>query len=65
MTQENFQVDQFVLEHCFHRLERNGEVYYWRECVQRPDMRPDEVGYIVLFSNGDHFHTYHNPVNFL
>lgn len=60
-----FGIDPFVLEHCFHKLERNGETYYWRECVQRDGMRPDEVGYMIIYSDGEHLHTYNHPEGWL
>lgn len=66
-----FTIDQFVLDNCFNRIEYTYAdqdtplVYYWRECVERNGMRPDEVGYIVVYPDGEHLHTYHYPPTFL
>lgn len=58
-------IDTFVLDSCFNCLIRGSEVYYWRECVQRNGMQPDEVGYVIVYADGSHLHTYHHPESFL
>lgn len=51
-----FVVDQFVLDNVFNKLvQSNGDTIYWRS------VRGDCNGYIVLFQDGEHFHTYDFP----
>lgn len=52
-------IDQFVLDNVFNRIERDGKIFYWRECAG------DQEGYIVIYSDGSHHHTYVNPENWL
>lgn len=58
-------IDQYVLNLCFHKIEKDGEIYYWRECIQREDMSPDEVGYMIIYEDGEHIHTYRYPPDIL
>lgn len=58
-------IDPFILDCAFHKVDRAEGPVYWRECVQRDGMRPDEVGYMVVWPDGSNLHTYHYPPNFL
>lgn len=59
----NYVFDQFVLDHVFESFDtEDGRVYY-RDCVLRDDMNHGEQGWIVVFPDGNHIHTYKNPEN--
>ena len=46
---------QFVIEHVFNKyITKDNETIFWRECI-------DGSGYIVLFSDGEHYHSYRHP----
>lgn len=51
-------IDDFVLAQAFNHIpgtDKHDEVW-WRETV-------DEDGYIIIWANGDHHHTYRHPEN--
>jgi hypothetical protein len=60
-TTATFIVDQFVLDQVFNKHTKitTGEVIYWRSVADAGN------GYIVLFENGEHLHTYHNPPDWI
>lgn len=65
---EHFEVDEYVLNLVFHRLENpDGSVCYWRSCALKEDMLQGEQGYMVLWVGEDgrteHLHTYKYPPN--
>lgn len=63
-AQNKYGVDEFVLTCCFHRhVTNDGVVIYWRSCVVQDGIRPDEVGYMILYEDGNHLHTYRRPDN--
>lgn len=52
-----------IMELCFNKHEtRTGEVIYWRDCCI-VDCRPDEQGYLWVYSDGETFHSYTTPEN--
>lgn len=60
-----FQVDEFVLNHIFHKIETlEGTIAYYRQCIDDPDSQWT-TGWIVLYEDGQHLHTYHNPENWM
>lgn len=62
-NQPKFKVDQSLLEHCFHRLETPDGLILWRECVALNEIAQGSAGFIVLFPDGEHLHTYQHPEN--
>jgi hypothetical protein len=51
-----FVVDSYVLESVFNKIvQKDGTVVYWRSCAG------GDNGYIVLFEDGQHLHTYRLP----
>lgn len=48
------EIDEFCLDRIFNKIEVEDDFVYWRECV-------DSDGYMLLFSDGSHHHTYHHP----
>jgi hypothetical protein len=55
------ELTELHLEALFNRCTMTHEegVAYWRDCREQND------GYIVLYEDGEHLHTYHYPPNFL
>ncbi len=58
-------MDQYILDLCFHKIQTEHGPVWWRSCVLRDDMQHGEQGYMVIYENGNHLHTYHYPPNFL
>ena len=63
MPTPNYVFDQYVLDLAFESFDTaSGRVYY-RDCVLQSDMNEGEQGWIVVFPDGEHLHTYMNPLN--
>jgi hypothetical protein len=55
-----YALDQFVLDSCWNAVTlEDGTIAYWRDCIG------EDSGYLVLYADGNHLHTYHHPENFL
>lgn len=57
---------EFIMDHVFHKIiTKDHNVVYWRSCVLREDMKHGEQGYMVVYHDGSHVHTYHYPPNWI
>ncbi len=55
----DMQVNSFVIENCFNVVyDDDGEPVYWLPTK-------DEDGYVLMWPDGESFHTYRHPENFL
>ena len=55
-------ISEYVLNSLFNKyVHGDGEVVYWRDCILKPDMVYGSQGYIWIFSDGEHFHSYRTP----
>ncbi len=56
------QISDYVLNLAFYKhTTKQGEVIHWRSCVLKPDMTHGEQGYIWIFQDGEHVHSYRTP----
>lgn len=59
-------IDEYVLDATFYKIElEDGSEVWWRPCVLRGDMVQGDQGYLIVFSDGEHHHTYMHPLQFL
>lgn len=58
-------IDQYVADLIFNKIETEDSCVYWRECVLRPDMQHGEQGYIIVWPDGTRLHTYQYPPNWV
>jgi hypothetical protein len=51
------EIDEFVIEHVFyhHPETDTADEYWWRE------VKGGDEGYIIVWADGNHHHTYHDP----
>ena len=55
-------ISQYVLDLVFNKhVCKSGDVIYWRVCILRADMNHGEQGYMWVFSDGEHTHSYRTP----
>lgn len=55
-------ITEYVLNAVFNKyICENGSVIYWRDCILQSDMEHGEQGYMWIFENGDHLHSYRTP----
>lgn len=56
----NITIDNFVLENLFNHFpgEEDYDEFWWAPVL-------GGEGYIMLWANGEHLHTYHNPENMI
>lgn len=55
-------MSDYVLDLVFNKhICKDGSVIYWRDCILQTDMEHGEQGYMWIFENGEHLHSYRTP----